>query len=305
VDDSSRAYVAGETTSAGFPTTPGAFDETFNGGSDAFVTKLDEAGAALVYSTFVGGSSSDSGQGEGMAVSAAGHVFLTATTTSADFPVTPGAFDTTFNGGTDAYVTKLNRAGSALAYSTFLGGRGSDRTNALAVDGAGSAYVTGQTYSADFPTTPGSFDPECPGTIETFLTKLNAAGSELSYSTCLAADNAKDEGLGVAVDRSGHATLTGWARGKFPTTPDAFDRKNDTWDAFVARLDGLGSTLVYSTFLGGRGEESGHAVAVDRRGDVYATGITWAEDFPTTRGAFDRTFNGDGDSYVTKLRLGG
>jgi hypothetical protein len=167
VDGRGRAYVTGQTGS-GFPTTPGAFDTTFNGGfQDAFVTKLNARGSALVYSTFLGGTSSDDGRG--IAVRG-GRAYVTGFTESADFPTTPGAFDTTFNGVRDAFVTKLNARGSALVYSTFLGGTSDDFGLGIAVR-EGRAYVTGDTSSADFPTTRRAFDRTL-DSIDAFVTKL-------------------------------------------------------------------------------------------------------------------------------------
>src|SRR5205814_8754446 len=153
------AYVAGETVSSNFPTTAGAFQTTFGGGvfgaGDAFVTKLNPTGSALVYSTYLGGSSSDAGSG--IAVDAAGNAYVTGGTGSTDFPTTIGAFQTTKGGGfRDAFVTKLNPTGSALVYSTYLGGSGDDYGYGIALDALGNAYVTGGTGSTDFPTTPGA-----------------------------------------------------------------------------------------------------------------------------------------------------
>src|SRR5215208_5993132 len=155
LDGEGRAYVTGTTLSANYPTTPGAFDTTFNGREDAFVTKLNASGSALAYSTFLGGSDLD--QGLGIAVRE-GRVYVTGRTESPNYPTTPGAFDTTFNGNRDAFVTKLNASGSALVYSTFLGGSDLDQGESIAVDREGRAYVTGLTQSADFPTTLGAFD---------------------------------------------------------------------------------------------------------------------------------------------------
>jgi hypothetical protein len=156
------------TRSANYPTTRGAFDRTKNGSDDAFVTKLNATGSALVYSTFLGGS--DFAQGFDIAV-LDGRAYVTGFTTTADFPTTPGAFDTSFNGNTDAFVTKLNRSGSALVYSTFLGGSDSDGGSGIAVLD-GRAYVMGSTSSVDFPTTPGAFDTSFNGNTDAFVTKL-------------------------------------------------------------------------------------------------------------------------------------
>jgi hypothetical protein len=165
-----RAYVTGTTESANYPTTPGAFDRTFNGGIDAFVTKLNASGSALAYSTFLGGTGTD--EGHGIAVDGEGRAYVTGTTESANYPTTPGAFDRTFNGFRDAFVTKLNASGSALAYSTFLGGTDLDEGAGIAVDRRGRAYVTGRTGSADYPTTPGAFDTTLNLNGDAFVTKL-------------------------------------------------------------------------------------------------------------------------------------
>jgi len=166
-----RAVAAERARSSPSPRSPGAFDTTFNGGGDAFVTKLNAAGTALVYSTFLGGSANDAGFG--IAVDAAGRAYVTGSTFSPDFPTTPGAPGTTFSGGQlDAFVTSLNAAGTALAYSTFLGGSGNDQGIGIAVDAASNAYVTGFTSSADFPTIPGAFDTTFNGGDDAFVTKL-------------------------------------------------------------------------------------------------------------------------------------
>ena len=181
VDRSGRAYVTGQTASTDYPTTPGAFDRTFNGlDFDAFVTKLNASGSALAYSTFLGGAIDD--RGHGIAVDGEVRAYVTGSTRSSDFSTTPGAFDTTLDRGSDAgfvsdaYVTKLNASGSALAYSTFLGGTNFDSSEGIAVDGTGRAYVTGFTLSADYPTTPGAFDPTFNGSGgfsgDVFVTKL-------------------------------------------------------------------------------------------------------------------------------------
>ena len=156
VDTAGNAYVTGDTTSTDFPTTTGAFQTTYRGGGDAFVTKLNSTGTALVYSTFLGGTNGDGGLG--IAVDTAGNAYVTGDTTSTDFPTTTGAFQTTYRGGGDAFVTKLNPTGTALVYSTYLGGTGDDVGFGIAVDTAGNAYVTGDTRSTDFPTTTGLSD---------------------------------------------------------------------------------------------------------------------------------------------------
>jgi beta-propeller repeat-containing protein/beta-propeller uncharacterized protein DUF5122 len=312
IDPAGRAYVTGTTPSTDFPTTPGAFDRTLGGEVDAFVTGFSPQGSSLVYSTLLGGSGYDPAFGIG--VDSAGHAFVSGDTTSPDFPTTPGAYDPTFNGEADAYVSKLTPDGSALVYSTFVGGRDGDAGFGSALDAAGEAFVTGLTTSGDFPTTPGAFDTTYNGANDAFVAKLNADGSALVYSTFLGGARAaryatEDDGYDIAVDAKGRACVIGFTESPgFPTTPGAFDRTyNGTGDAFVTVLSPEGSTLVYSTFLGGSHFEPGFRIGV-RTGiasasHIYVTGWTDSSDFPTTPGAFDRSFDG-GDAFVAKFVIG-
>jgi hypothetical protein len=304
IDASGSAYVAGRTESATFPTTPGAFDTSYNGGADAFVTKLDPAGSSLLYSTFLGGGGFDNGIG--IALDGGGSAYVVGSTDSADFPTTPAAFDTTFNGGfTDAFVTKLDPAGSSLLYSTFLGGAVRDAGDGIALDGGGSAYVVGSTDSSNFPTTPGAFDTTFNGGDDAFVTKLDPPGSTLLYSTFLGGPST-DSGTAIDIDRAGRAYVTGHtSSSSFPTTAGAFDTTyNGGGDAFVTTLDPAGSSLLYSTFLGGASSDVGHGIAIDGRGFAYVAGFTGSTNFPTTPGAFDTTFNGVFDAYAAKLDVG-
>ena len=313
VDGAGCAYVTGYTTSGDFPTTPGAFDLSYNGGpNDGFVVKLNPAGSGLAYATFLGGDGRD--YGGGIAVDGAGSAYVMGSTESTNFPATPGAFDPSYNGSTvdfgDAYVVKLNPAGSGLAYATFLGGSYGDLGYAIAVDGVGSAYVTGSTESTNFPTTPGAFDTSYNGsTFDGFVVKLNPAGSGLAYATFLGGDG-WDFGYGIAVDGAGSAYVTGVTDSNdFPTTPGAFDTSSNDYsgysDGFVVKLNPAGSGLAYATFLGGGGRDIGHAIAVNGAGSTHVTGFTESSDFPTTPGVFDTSPNGGEDAFVVKLAVGG
>jgi Big-like domain-containing protein/beta-propeller repeat-containing protein len=302
-----NAYVAGFTTSANFPTTVGAFDTSFNGGVvDAFVTKLNTAGSApLLYSTYLGGSGDD--RGLGIALDALGNAHVTGFARSADFPTTAGAFDTSFNGVIDAFVTKLNPAGSALVYSTYVGGSDNDQGFGIVLDGAGNAHLTGRTSSTNFPTTAGTFDMIFNGgQLDAFVTKLNAAGNTLVYSTYLGSSG-NDQGSGITLDGVDNAHVTGFTTaGNFPTTTGSFDTSfNGSVDAFVTKLNAAGSGLVYSTYLGGSNSDSGAGIALDSVGNAHVTGSTASANFPTTVGAFDTSFNGVVDAFVTKLDLVG
>jgi hypothetical protein len=304
LDGSGAAYVYGWTYSSDFPTTPGAFDSTHNGGYDTFVSKVAPDGSALTYSTYLGGSSMDNGNA--IAVDGSGAAFVAGSTESSGFPTTPGAFDTTHNGGLDVFVSKVAPDGSALAYSTFLGGSSDDQATDIALDEDGAAYVTGPTDSSDFPTTPGAFDTTHNGGRDALVVKVAPDGSTLVYSAFLGANNASNHGRRVAVDDSGAAYLTGSTNSPgFPTTPDAFDTThNGDYDAFVVKVSPDGSVLVYSSFLGGGSDDYGICIAIDDSGVAYITGSTGSSGFPTTSGAFDTTHNGNRDAFVAKLAVG-
>ncbi|MBB3128651.1 putative repeat protein (TIGR01451 family) [Paenibacillus rhizosphaerae] len=305
VDGAGNAYVTGQTVSSNFPLTSGAFQATFAGSSDAFVTKLNAHGSGLVYSTFIGGSGLEIGFG--IAVDSAGNAYVTGQTQSTNFPVTNGALQTLLGGGSDAFVTKLNADGSALVYSTYLGGSSGDVGNAIIVDGTGNAYVTGSTASTNFPTTSGAFQTTGGGALaDVFVTKLNADGTALDYSTYLVGSSL-DEGFGIAVDGSGNAFVTGRTlSANFPTTPGAFQIASaGSADAFAFKLNAGGTALMYSTYLGGSGSDTGKAIAIDGSGNAYIVGLTFSADFPVTPGAFQPSFGGVSDVFVTKLSSDG
>jgi hypothetical protein len=305
VDSEGNAYIAEATASADFPTTPGAFDRTFNGGFfDGFVAKLDATGSRLVYSTFLGGAQLD--EALRLAVDATGAVYTTGYTNSLDFPTTPAAFDRSQNGFVDAFVTKLDPTGSALVYSTYLGGSDYESGGGLVVDDQGHAYVGGSTGSLDFPATKRAFDRTFNGgDLDAYVAKLDPSGSALVYATYLGGFD--DDGGGrLAVDDHGLVLLPGITSSpNFPTTPDALDTShNGVGDAFVTQLNAAGSGLVWSTFLGGARNDGGLTVALAGEGSFLLTGITDSSEFPTTAGAYDRTFNGGvADGYVARITL--
>jgi hypothetical protein len=242
-----------------------------------------------------------------MAVGADGAVYVGGSTFSQDFPITPGALDTTYNGGGDIWVSKLSPDGASLLYSTFLGGVLFDDFWGIALDADGAAYMTGYTSSADFPTTPGAFDTTYNGSGgflgDTFVSKLSPDGARLRYSTFLGGSS-DDEGFGIAIDPAGDAYITGVSYSEdFPTTPGAFDTTfNGGTDIWVSKLSPDGANLLYSTFLGGSRYDDGYATALDAKGVVYITGATGSEDFPTTPGAFDTSLDGPGnDGIVSKV----
>ena len=303
VDSSGDAYITGYTQSPQFPTTTGAFKTSGafinTDGEGAFVTKFNAVGSALVYSTFLGGASPD-----GIAVDSAGNVYVTGSTTATDFP-TKNPLQATSGGGTylygDAFVAKLNATGSKLIYSTYLGGSGDDVATGIAVDSSGDAYVTGNTYSTNFPTTSGSLQPVV-GAGLAFVSELNPTGSALVYSTYLGGSAATAYADGIAVDGSGNAYVTGYTpSGDFPTTAAAFV-SGSAGGVFVAKLNAAGSALVYAAQVGD-GKASG--IAVDSSGNAYVTGIALSPGFPTTAGAFQITSGTSINAFVSELNAAG
>ena len=309
-DSSGNAYVFGFTDSANFPITSGAFQTSLRGFRDTFVTKLTPTGSSLVYSTYLGGSGGeDAGN---IAIDSVGNAYVVGETTSSDFPITPGAFQPAAASGDTGFVAKLNASGSALIYSTYLGGSGRDQATGVAIDGSGNAYVAGDTSSTNFPTTSGAFQPTYPGGPgDVFVSKLNATGTALVYSTYLGASSCCGTATihGIAVDSAGSAYVTGGTTStSFPTTPSAFQTvfAGGTSDAFVAKLNATGSALVYSTYVGGNGADVLYGIALDSAGNVYSSVGTSSTNFPVTPGAFQTTFGGGpGDAGVIKLNPSG
>ncbi len=303
VDSDGQAHVTGVTTSpSAFPTTPGAFQTSSAGASVVFVTKFNAAGSGLIYSTLLGNSSFDTGNG--IAVDNAGNAYVTGRAGSG-FPTTPGAFQPNFAGGlADAFVTKLNAAGSALIYSTYLGGSDLDNGTAIALDAAGNAYITGAAVSTNFPTTPGAFQLTSTAGGP-FATKLNPSGSALVYSSYLAGSTGGGFGAGIAVDANGNAFVTGSTFSTdFPTTPDAQQPvSGGNTDAFVTALNPTGSALIYSTYLGGNGVDQGLGIATDASGKAYVTGLTSSANFPTTAGAFQPAYSGSFDAFAAQFTV--
>lgn len=304
LDGNGDAFVVGSTSSTDFPITTGAL-QTENNASEyaGFVAELSSTGSSLLYSTYLGGSTWTSINQ--VAVDPSGNAYLTGRTEDTNFPTTPNAYRTTAAakataGSNSAFITKLNPAGTELVYSTYLGGSGADESLAIAVDGAGEAYVGGNTTSSDFPTTPGALQGvrEANNGQAGFVTKLNASGSALTYSTYLSGE-ALDYINAITVDSNGNAYAAGSTNSPdFPVTAGAYQTTIANSggfpqpNAFVSELNSAGTSLVYSTFLGGsiisnpNGDEA-TAIAIDGQGMVYLTGLTSTVDFPVTTGAFE------------------
>ena len=314
-DSQGNAYVVGDTASSDFPTV-NAFQPTLKSSTgNAFVTKLNPTGSALLYSTYLGGSTAGD-VAYGISVDALGEAYVTGVAGSTDFPLL-NPLQT--NGST--FVTKLSSAGSTLLYSTRLGGSGADIASAIATDSAGNAYIAGSTSSQNFPTTPGSFQPALKGSQNAFFTEVNPSGNGLVYSTLLGASGLTASWAnGLALDRKGSVFLTGWtfasytAPSDFPTTPGVIESALPAGDgaAFVSKITPAGkgpSDLTYSTFLGASSRSNGvtsqgNGIVVDKDGNAIVTGRTASANFPTTPGTFQSTLRasqGNFNAFVSKL----
>ncbi len=345
VDSLGYAYVAGVTGSPNFPVTPGAYQTTLDPYGSIFVAKLNPTGSALEYSTYLSGGEAYRPSVGNIAVNAAGEAFLVGVTFSDDVPTTPGAFQTVLAGDSDLYVAKLNSTGSALLYSTYLGGSSNEEWSIpdIALDASGNAYVTGSTLSRDFPTTSGAYDLTCGSDgncnqddqtwyADAFVAKINPTGTGLVYSTFLGGSGNDNwisyfyPSSAIVTEASGEVIVLGNTSSlDFPTTLGAYDAtcgirfacSSDTPDLFITKLNADGTALIFSTYLGGDESDLSAGLALDSAGNILVTGQTFANDFPTTPGAFktecpfcpglgfwqprDRMWGEGIDGFVTKL----
>jgi hypothetical protein len=343
VASSGNAFVAGLTISTDFPLTAGAFQavnyaEATNAVSTAFVSKFNASGTALVYSTFLGGNAiADTlhEQGDyvhGIAADASGNAYVTGWTYSSDFPITGGAFQTNDQAASlelaTGFVTKLNPSGTGLIYSTYLGGNFLDEPNAIAIDSSGDAYVSGVTFSSNFPTTAGAIqtvnNSASVNGFNAFVTKLNPTGSGLVYSTYLGGQLSYGTELNnfywtnpIVVDKSGDAYVAGFTNsGDFPVSAGAYQATNHgAFNITVSKLNPTATALLYSTYLGGSTTSISEGLAVDTAGNAYVAGYTSDTDFPTTSGAYQRTNKADtntttsadanNNGFLTKINAAG
>lgn len=308
VDSSGNVYLTGQAYSTNFPTL-NPIQNTFGGGfEDAFVTKINAAGTALVYSTYLGGSNMD--YGSGIAVDSSGNAYVTGQTYSTNFP-TANPIQGTFGGNSDAFATKINAGGTALIYSTYLGGSGDDYGNGIAVGLNGDAYLTGATGSNNFPTHNPIQSTYGGGTSaggDAFATRIDPSGTALVYSTYLGGNN-DEVGGGIAVDMAGNAYLTGYtASANFPTANPIQPISGGAKDVFISKINAAGTAFFYSSYLGSGGDDSGSNLAVDSAGNVYLTGYTTSSEFPTlnpiqaTRGALAPVLSASSSRRSTQFR---
>lgn len=298
VDGSGNAYVAGSAT-AGFPTLS-AFQTTFGGGaSDGFVLKVNTSGT-LVYSTYLGGSNSDTANA--IAVDGSGNAYVVGETHSTNFP-TVSPIQGTNTSGDSAFVTKVNSSGATLAYSTYLGGSNQNLGTGVALDNSGNAYVAGVTVSSDFPTTSGVAQSKFGGVEDGFVTEVKADGSAWVYSTFVGGSGT-DDALAIAVDGAGEAYVTGdTTSSNFPTVNAAQQALGGTsaTNVFITKLSAGGTAFLFSTYYGGNLDDAGTGIALDSFGDAYVTGRATSSNYPTSGSPFQASLKGSSDAFVTEF----
>jgi len=316
VDVQGNIYLTAPIDSKDFPTTSDALNKTPTG---IYFAKLSPTGTIL-YSTYLGAKGGNN-YAHGVALDKEGCIYIAGNTTNRNFPVTPGAFQTTFKGPSDnshgdGFVVKLSPAGDRIIYSTFLGGSGPDICGKIAVDAAGNAYVLGCTASKDFPVTPGALQTTFKGGEDTptgrgdlFVAKLSPDGSKLVYCTYVGGSGAEVYGDNIVLDASGAVTFSGATTSSdFPTTANALEKSyrggsgfRGGGDGVIVRLNPTGTALEYASYIGGSGDDSARAVAVDNDGNLWVAGDTTSPDFPTTPDAYCRQNRGAADCFVLKL----
>ncbi len=313
-DTSGNVYVTGNTNSSDFPIASGAYDISYNGGTygDVFVSKFNETLTNLLASTYIGGTGDD--YSYSIAIDSYDNILLAGNTSSLNYPVTNGAYDTQFDydgSGGNAFITKMNNTLTDVLASTLFG-KEDTYAKSVAFDSDGNVIIAGYCGSRGIPITTGAYDTSHNGSSDVFVSKLDSGLTNLIASTYLGG-SAVDEGMSIAIDSNENVYVTGMTKSlDFPSTMEAYDTSyngensyNYFGDIFVSKLNGDLTTLIASTFLGGTNnyytEEYGFSLSLDSKGNVYVTGITYASDFPTTSNAYDTSFNGTSDAFISKL----
>lgn len=301
LDSGGNVYASGFSQSADFPITPGAYDASHHGKEDVIVIKLSGDLAVLIASTFLGGAEDE--RSHSLAVGSGGNVYVTGYSNSADFPATPGAYDTSYNGNRDIYVSKLSGDLTSLIASTFLGTSSGETGNCVVVNHGGDVTVTGFTWSPRYPATPGVYDTSHNGGSDVCVSRLSADLTSL-IASAFVGGTSNDQGTSAVLDSDGNIYITGRTNSEnFPVTADAYDTSpNGNYDVFVLKMDGMLTTLMASTYLGGSLNDYSSSIAINPNGDIYVTGWAFSPDFPLTEGVYDTSFNGGPyDVFVSKF----
>jgi hypothetical protein len=299
VDGAGSVYATGYTESVAFPTTAGAPQRSFGGGfRDAFLLKLSPGGDALVYSTLLGGSGNDFGAA--VAVDTEGNAVIAGFSDSPNLPL-QNALQSRYGGGGDAMAASLNASGTSWNFVTYLGGSGFDQATGVAVDAAGAVYVTGSTYSADFPATTGAYHGGPRGDYDVYVSKISGSGAML-YSSVLGGSG-PDVPAAIAVRADGEAWVCGFtASNDFPLVNPLQSSNRGVFDGFVAAVSADGGSLAFSTYLGGAVDDRISAIALDPSGGVLLTGFTSSADFPTTAGVLQSPGPAGYNAFVTRIQ---
>ncbi len=304
VESTGEVVISGATGSANFPMAGASYDNTYNGGSnDVFVCKLDNGLSSIIASTFIGGSDDD--YGYGLALDQTGNVFVCGRTESADYPAN-GGFDDTFNGGfEDVFVSKLNNGLSMLLASTYIGGSTDEGADAIITDNAGNVFISGFTYSDDFPTAGMPYDSTHNGSGDIFVAKFNNKLSILASATFIGGSNF-EESHAIALDSAQNVFIAGYTgSSEYPSTPGVYDEVfNENHDAIITKLDNGLSAILASTFIGGGSDDNCYGLVIERAENIFITGISFSTDFPATANAYDDTHNGERDIFLSRFSFG-
>lgn len=305
IDSEQSILIVGSTASDNLPVTQGAFNESFNlDGSttsfDIYVCKFNANGTSIIFSTYLGGTGDDIGRS--IAVDNQGNAYVTGTCSSFDFPVTPGAFQTSKSSDNDAFVSKLNSSGNQLIYSTYAGGNSFDEARKIVVSADRSAFVTGTTFSSNFPTTSGTIQNSLSGNRDAYVFRLNSSGSAMIYSSYLGGNNVED-GVGITVDNQHNAYVCGMTRSNdFPITPGAFNSQiGGSDDAFISKINPDGTSFVFSAVFQGNVSDLAHCVSLGSDQTILVAGESNSADFQTSSDAYATNLAGSNDAFVAKI----
>ncbi|MBI5374276.1 MAG: SBBP repeat-containing protein [Candidatus Schekmanbacteria bacterium] len=307
IDPYGNVIISGITSSYDYPKTSGAYDTSYNGSNDGFVSKFNSSLTLLMASTFIGGINDDGVFAE--VLDSSGNIIINGYTNSNNYPTTLDSYDTSYNGNTDSFITKLDKDLSSLLSSTFVGGTDEEYSYSVDIDSSGNIYIGGLTSSLDFPTTIGSYDTSYNGGYyDAFVAKFNKSLTSLLFSTLIGGSE-HDSIDSIDAGYEGFLFASGSTRSAdFPTTPLAYNTSfnnsisiYDKSDAFILKLDNTLSALLASTFFGGSNEDFGQKISVDINGNVFLSGLTYSSDLPIASNVFDTSYNGDGDVFISKF----
>lgn len=302
IDPLGNIFIAGYTNSVDFPATTGAYNQSFGGQYDVFVSKLNSNLSTLTASTYIGGVDSWE-KATAIAIDSSSSILISGYTSYAGYPTTPGAYDTSYNSGHDVFISKLDNNLTSLISSTLIGGSGNEvASSSLVLDATGNVYITGYTDTADYPTTAGTYDQAFSGQYDVFISKLDNSLSHLLGSTFIGGSGAEFD-PSLTIDSTGNVYVAGATNSSnFPTKSRSYDRTyNGVMDVFISKLNSDLTSLLSSTYIGGSDYDHADGIAVNSSGNVYIAGSTMSFNYPTTSGSFDTSFNGDHDVFISLI----